>query len=276
MNALHAVSADARLFDGMRRSATVAYVSRSVVNLSSPQNSWVMLCDACLGGGPRTVLVESCGGLGGIVSVGECVTIGGYSMTGRAGEIVTWQGAPRWTPEPPLGVGPGLARRVTFAEEIVGAIGNFLARPLIARPVRALREGCLDLSPPRIHRALGELVGLGPGLTPAGDDYIGGYLAALHHISGDDRRAAAARALLTDAMGTAAGRTQPLSEFLLGEYRAGMIPDFLSTCLRALLHPSTRLGLSRSVQSVLGHGATSGTEMMLGLLDGSGDFCPPP
>ncbi len=116
-------------------------------------------------------------------------------------------------------------------------------------------------------------MGLGPGLTPAGDDYLGGYLAALLHISGDDLRAGTARKLVAEAIGTAPGRTHPLSEFLLGEYRAGMIPDFLSTCLRALLHPSTAQGLSRSVRGVLSHGATSGTEMMLGLLDASRDFC---
>ena len=273
MNAVRAVSADARLFNLMWQSATIRYVSPSAVNLSSLQNSWLMLCDARMGGGPGTILVEAGSGLGGIVSVGETVSIGGSCVAARAGEIVTWEGAQRWTPEPPFGVGTGADHRVTLAEEIVGALGHFMARPLISGPVRALREGCLELSPPRIRRAVAELVGLGPGLTPAGDDYLGGYLAALLHISGDDLRAGTARMLVAEAIGTAPGHTQPLSEFLLGEYRAGMIPEFLSTCLQALLHPSTAQRLSRSVRRVLSHGATSGTEMMLGLLDATRDFC---
>jgi hypothetical protein len=244
-----------------------------VVNLSSRQNSWVMLCDAHLGGGPGTVLVEATARFGRIVSLGETVIISGSSVTGPAGDIVTWKEAYRWTPAPPLGIGAGVGRRMTLAEEIVGALGCFEARPLISGPARALREGCLDLKPPKIRHALAELVGLGPGLTPAGDDYLGGYLAALLHISGNNPRAGTARTLVADAMGTAPQRTQPLSDFLLGEYRTGMIPEFLSACLRTLLHPSTAPQLSRSVRRVLRHGATSGTEMMLGLLDGSKDFC---
>lgn len=276
MNVLRAVSADARLFSGTRQPVTVAYVSRSVANLSGPQNNWLILCDVTLGGGPRTVLVEPGGALDGIMSVGQTVIIDGYCVAGSAGEIVTWKDAHRWTPEPPLGIRAGLGRRMTLAEEIVGALGRFEARPLISGPVRALREGCLDLDPPRIRHALAELVGLGPGLTPAGDDYLGGYLAALLHISSDNPRAVTARALVADAMSTAPRHTQPLSDFLLGEYRTGMIPEFLSACLRTLLHPSTTPQLSRSVRRVLSHGATSGTEMMLGLLDGSKDFCPGP
>jgi hypothetical protein len=162
---------------------------------------------------------------------------------------------------------------VTLAEQIIGALGCFEARPLISGPVRDLREGCLELNPPKIRHALAELVGLGPGLTPAGDDYLCGYLAALQHLSGENPRAVTARTLIADAMGTGPRPTQPLSDFLLGEYRTGMIPEFLSNCLQALLHPSTTAQLSRSVRRVLSHGATSGTEMMLGLLDSSNDFC---
>jgi hypothetical protein len=272
VNTLRAISADVRLFTGKHRTATVAYVSQSVVNLSGPQNNWLMLCDARLGGGPYTVLVEPSAGFGGIVSVGETVIIGTSCVAGPAGDIVTWEDAHCWTPQAPLGIGAGVDHRITLAEEVVGALGCFEARPLISVPVRALREGCLDLSPPKIRHALAELVGLGPGLTPAGDDYLGGYLAALLHISGNSPRAGTARMLVTDAMSTAHRRTQPLSAFLLGEYRTGMIPEFLSTCLQTLLHPSTTPQLSRSVRRVLSHGATSGTEMMLGLLDCSKDF----
>jgi hypothetical protein len=243
-----------------------------VVNLRGPQNNWLMLCDARLGGGPHTVLVEPFAGLGGIVSVGDKVIIGGSCIAGPAGDIVTWKDAQCWTPQAPLGIRPGLGYRVTLAEEVVAALGCFDARPLISGPVRALREGCLDLSLPKMRRALAGLVGLGPGLTPAGDDYLGGYLAALLHISGDNPRAGTARTLVADAIGTAPRHTQPLSDFLLGEYRTGMIPEFLGTCLRTLLHPSTTAQLSRYVRRVLSHGATSGTEMMLGLLDCSKDF----
>jgi hypothetical protein len=272
VNILRAVSADARLFNGMHHAAKVAYVSRSAVNLRGPRNNWVMLCDTRLGCGPGTVLVEP-GGLGGVVSVGETVIIDGSCATGPAGVIVTWKDAQRWSPEPPFGIGTGLRRRMAFAGEIVGVLGCFEARSLVSGPVRALREGCLDLNVRKIRYALAELVGLGPGLTPAGDDYLCGYLAALLHISGSNAGARTARTLVGDAMDTVPRNTQPLSDFLLDEYRAGMIPEFMSTCLRTLLHPSPLPWLSRSIRRVLSHGATSGTEMMFGILDGSKDFC---
>jgi len=45
-----------------------------------------------------------------------------------------------------------------------------------ARFLAALRRGT------PIREAAPLLLGLGPGLTPSGDDFLGGFLAALHHI----------------------------------------------------------------------------------------------
>jgi len=271
---LRAVSADARLFDGPHRSATVAYMSRSAVNLSMLGNSWLLICEAGLGDGPHTVLVETDVQLCGTMAVGDTVTVSRSGISCPAGDIVTWERAHRWLPDSPLGVGDGLGSRVTHAEVIAGALGCFLARPLISRPVRALREACLELSAPKLEFALADLVGLGPGLTPAGDDYIAGYCAALLHIGASNARARKARTLVAEVIGDAPAQTQSMSEFLLGQYMAGVIPQFLSTCLRTLLQPSTRDLLAGSVRRVLSHGATSGTEMMLGILDSCRDFCP--
>ena len=276
MTVLHAVSADARLFNGPRLPAAVAYVSRSAVNLSMPGNSWLLICEAGLGDGPHTVLVETDGQLCEAMAVGDTVTVSESGISGPADDIVTWGRAHRWVPDSPLGVGDGLGGRVAHAEEIVGALGCFLARPLISRPVRALREACLELSAPKLEIALADLVGLGPGLTPAGDDYLAGYCAALLHTGASNARARAAHTLVADVMGDPPAQMQSMSDFLLGQYMAGAIPEFLSTCLRTLLLPSTRHQLAGSVRRVLSHGASSGTEMMLGILDSCRDFCPQP
>jgi Protein of unknown function (DUF2877) len=271
---LRAVSADARLFDGPHRPATVAYVSRSAVNLSMLGNSWLLICEAGLGDGPHTVLVETDGRLGETMAVGDTVTVSRSGICDPAGDIVTWERAHRWVPDSPFGIGDGLGGRVTHAEEIAGALGCFLARPLISRPVRTLREACRELSALKLEIALADLVGLGPGLTPAGDDYIAGYCAALLHIGATNPRARKARTLVAEVIGGAPAQTPSMSEFLLGQNMAGVIPEFLSTCLRRLLQPSTRHLLAASVRRVLSHGATSGTEMMLGILDTCRDFCP--
>lgn len=274
MTGQQAVGADARLHREASHLAVVRYVSVSAANLCAAGNSWVMICDQALGGGPRTVLIEDSRGLSENLSVGETVRISGNGVAARAGELVSWEGAPLWVPEPPLGFGAGVGGRVARAEQIVGALGRFTARPLISGHVRELRSSCLGLSLRGLERAVAGLVGLGPGLTPAGDDYLGGYLAALRHIGVASRPAESARALIARAMDSSAGRSHPLSEYLLGEYRAGVIPEFLSSCLRAVLHPATGQHLAGRVRRVLGHGATSGTEMMLGLLDATRDFCP--
>ncbi len=276
MTVLRAVSADARLFNGPHQSAAVAYVSRSAVNLSMLGNSWLMICAAGLGDGPHTVLVETDGQLCATMAVGDRVTVSESGISGPADDIVTWGRARRWVPDSPFGVGDGLGGRVAHAEEIVGVLGCFLARPLISRPVRALREACLELSAPKLEVALADLVGLGPGLTPAGDDYLAGYCAALLHIGPSNARALKAHTMVADLIGDPPVEMQSMSDFLLGQYLAGVIPEFLSTCLRALLQPSTRHLLAGSVRRVLSHGASSGTEMMLGILDSCRDFCPQP
>ena len=158
----------------------------------------------------------------------------------------------------------------------MGALGCFLARPLISRPVRALREACLELSVPKLEVALADLVGLGPGLTPAGDDYLAGYCAALLYIDASNARARKAHTLVTNVIGDPPAQMQSMSDFLLGQYMAGVIPEFLSTCLRTLLQPSAPHLLAGSVKRVLSHGASSGTEMVLGILDSCRDFCPQP
>ena len=275
MTPLCAVAADARLFDATSTPATVAYVSHSAVNLRGPENTWTMLCAARLGCGPRTVLIRPSGALDGIVSLGAAVTIGKSSVVGDAGPIVTWDNAIPWTPSHQVGSSAGIGSRLAVAAAIVGQLGCFLARPLISRPVRALRDSCIDLSTPGINHAVSELIGLGPGLTPAGDDYLSGYLAALRHLVADDPRASKAQELLAEAIhSTEPGSTHPLSEFLLGQYRAGVFPHFLTACLRALALPSTIQRLGACVRRVLRHGATSGTEMMLGVLGAGHDFLP--
>ena len=149
-----------------------------------------MICNQALGSGPRTVLIEDSRGLSEAISVGEIVSISGKGVATRAGQLVSWSDSPQWVAEPPLGFGAGVGGRAARAEEIVGALGRFTARPLISRHVRELRAACQGLSLRGLEPAVAGLVGLGPGLTPAGDDYLGGYLAALLHISGTSRRAA--------------------------------------------------------------------------------------
>ena len=73
------------------------------------------------------------------------------------------------------------------------------------------------------------LVGLGPGLTPSGDDYLGGVLIALHQLG----REAQARGLWR-WLEPRLGRTSAISGAHLAAAAAGEGHEALHACLQAL------------------------------------------
>jgi Protein of unknown function (DUF2877) len=75
-----------------------------------------------------------------------------------------------------------------------------------------------------------DLVGLGPGLTPAGDDFLIGALAGLDVLGQTNMHAALSRAVVA-----AAGRTSPLSASLLRAAAAGHVGENLHRIVAALV-----------------------------------------
>ena len=76
------------------------------------------------------------------------------------------------------------------------------------------------------------LIGLGPGLTPSGDDFIGGMLIALHALG----RAEAARLLASRALPLAESASNAISRALLAAAADGQA----SAALHRLLHDALR------------------------------------
>jgi hypothetical protein len=104
-----------------------------------------------------------------------------------------------------------------------------IARPRVAawstfRWARPLR----GLSPP--YGAVRDLIGLGHGLTPSGDDFLIGALAMLDALDQTNMRAALARAVVA-----AADRTSPLSASFLRAAAAGHVGENLHTIIAAIL-----------------------------------------
>lgn len=106
--------------------------------------------------------------------------------------------------------------------------------------------------------AVPRLVGLGPGLTPAGDDLLCGALAAVHGFGGDEPAAALAAAVRAHAH-----RTTPLSAALLRVAADGYTFRELLTLLAAL---AAGTDVTRPLATLQGVGATSGTELARGAL----------
>lgn len=124
----------------------------------------------------------------------------------------------------------------------------------------ALRAAPADLS--RLGPAVAELVGLGAGLTPAGDDFLCGSLAAAR--AGGPAGLAEA---LWDAIATGLGSTGGLSAFLLQCGFEGFWPGPLLDLAEALAEerpPEAVAALAR----LCGLGHSSGADLATGFLYG--------
>jgi hypothetical protein len=263
---------------------SVLSVHRSAVNIRRPDGLLV------------SVVTEP----GGMTAMG--VLAPGFSAPGAAGRKA-WSdggsigvaGAPRidlgraapWSGRVrrgPVTEAPALAA----AAQALGALGpgEGLAPLLEARPVaedplhrtarRALAEWCGSTG------SLAPLVGLGPGLTPAGDDFLTGLLLADElarrgRLPG--RRAAILRMrdradLEAGLCGTSAPGRTLLVQALVRRY-----PAYLLDLVDALSGAPTAEEVAGAIARATGHGATSGSDAAAGLLWGAlqlrGGSCQP-
>lgn len=158
-----------------------------------------------------------------------------------------------WESGPKIDIGKNMG---TISQAFMNQIGKGLA---------ALQSG---------HYLEGtrQLRGVGPGLTPSGDDILCGFLYALS--TGDSTWDTARDIIYTNARGT-----NPISNHFLVSAQKGLffehIKQFTELSLRfmqalsehASPHPSQH-ELENSCKRVLEHGATSGADTLIGLLHG--------
>jgi hypothetical protein len=122
----------------------------------------------------------------------------------------------------------------------------------------ALGAALAECPPPTCLAEVGEvagLAGLGPGLTPAGDDALAGY-AAWRHADG------APVALASD-------RCSPLGRAYLRCAERGELPDVAARALAAIRAGDRRLAAQRA-RALGGWGATSGSAMLWGMAAAAG------
>lgn len=123
-----------------------------------------------------------------------------------------------------------------------------------------------------IANATKKLIGLGPGLTPSGDDFLGGMMIALHAIGREE----AATALWTAASPHVEVRTNAISAAHLRCAAAGSGHEALHRILNNLLRgeiDSLRDGLDRidSIGHCSGWDALAGTLTVLRATYGKGE-----
>lgn len=118
-----------------------------------------------------------------------------------------------------------------------------------------LRDG------PELERAIAAVLGLGPGLTPSGDDLILGLCMARAVVRKAEGRP---RGLWEASVSRQLGNTHALSAFFIERALEGRSHEFVESALACLLacgSAKTRAAVER----LLGVGATSGFDIGLGL-----------
>ena len=143
-----------------------------------------------------------------------------------------------------------------------GAGAGDIAR--IAQAGQAVAAAYRSCDHAALAAALAALCGLGPGLTPAGDDWLAGWLLA-HHCSEDLRGLLDLEGLIVE---TAAARTTTLSRAFLAAAAAGEADESWHELLSALASEAANQRISEAADVILAHGATSGAAMLMGFVAG--------
>ncbi|MFI6454364.1 DUF2877 domain-containing protein [Streptosporangium amethystogenes] len=171
-----------------------------------------------------------------------------------------------WNPAPPLGTVkvtelvrslPAMAGLCERSSRRSGLEGNGAAG--------LLAQGCAEGSLLKSVVAAEQLVGLGPGLTPSGDDVLAGLLVALRHFggaTGADRAVWLADWLAAAVTFDVRGRTTPISAALLHCAARGEASGEVLAVLRGL---AGRQSLEPALHRLLQLGHTSGADLAWGL-----------
>jgi hypothetical protein len=144
-------------------------------------------------------------------------------------------------------------------EEAAACAGTSPLLRLAVPSVAVLAEwlmGCGETPP---DDAASMLIGLGPGLTPSGDDLIGGTMIALHALGRGDR----ARCLAEWALPLAETRTGAISAAHLACAATGEGSASLHELIAALL-TADEAGIATSVAALAAIGHSSGWDMLAG------------
>jgi len=220
--------------------------------------------------------------------VGHVVSLGGSASSGRDADwLIPLEPAALWEPRPDIA--PITSRdladrvRVTRATVVTEGAGESLLPLLWAlergahglgsamagtagRAARLLCDAAVRGDAAAVARAARGLAGLGPGLTPSGDDLLAGFVGARTLVGaalGDDR---AVRARVTAAVVAGAARgASPLGRIWLEHACRGELLEPMTRYVSNLLAPDA-CGLDAAVRGPLAVGSSSGTDWMVGFL----------
>ena len=161
----------------------------------------------------------------------------------------------------------GIVRRHDHPDGLAGLVDPADATPLLRRArasVGTLVEGLLRLEGVLLMAGAEPLLGLGPGLTPAGDDFLAGFLGMAALAS------PAALTLLHDTeaafLGLAGKQTTLLSYAFLREAIRGVLAPPVDALAAAILQGADAQAVARAAAEAAGLGHTSGLDTLAGMI----------
>ncbi|MBU0495398.1 MAG: DUF2877 domain-containing protein [Chloroflexi bacterium] len=236
--------------------ARVLHSFARAIDLLTDDGTVVSVVDAAVGDGPLNVVVGAPAPFAGVAADavvrgdGEWLRVG--RLTVHLASATLWE--PHWPWERRL-------EAVSHQRSAVNLCGwsvslNDRVAEIAQRAVGNLRAALQSDDRRKLAEAAGALAGLGPGLTPAGDDFLAGVMWGLR-FSGE-RDVDALCAAIVDAAGP---RTTPLSAALLRAAGAGLADARWHALLDAL---DRGVDISGALEAVLSQGATSGADAWAG------------
>ena len=179
------------------------------------------------------------------------------------------------------------ASKVSLVKEALllkGRDGGFLGllrrdetkNPFLGKAIKVLRG--VQSAPSRAVRlkVLSGMVGLGPGSTPSGDDFIAGVLLGqetLRLLLSTEEKAVAASldpmipcSTEKDALWVAINRTSDAGKTLLWQALQCHFPEYLIEMVRSVSDAEGKQEIVDVVERAVGRGATSGTDALTGFL----------
>lgn len=223
------------------------------------------------GGGPTTLLLRNpaARSMERLFDIGEVVSVRPAEL--RSSRVVLrLQHANLWCP---LAARPLVARMEI--EENLAIVRTRLAQRL--RPTSVIDDRAVPVidaltcatraldSEDTTLNLVERLVGWGEGLTPAGDDFLVGWIAGLDALAITPERRRF-RATVGPALARLAARTTPIAAHFLSLAAAGHYVEVIEQVRDAVLCESNRVAVHRAVDATLVIGATSGADMLSGLL----------
>jgi hypothetical protein len=150
---------------------------------------------------------------------------------------------------------------------LYGRVGGFDQLPAAQTIGSTMHQALTGGDAAQMLEATQQLIGLGSGLTPSGDDFLVGYLRGLWLIRSNALGAGQMLDRLRDTLlpGLDARTTCVGAEFIHYALE-GAFAEVLDRAALALLAPSHPRVVQAAITRLLAQGDTSGTDTMLGLM----------